>query len=293
MIRTRRTLLGAALALPAAACSGPDLANALAGRGGAPSATGLAYGPDPRHRLDLFRAPAPLPGAPLAVFLHGGNWEAGGRGLYRFLGAALSARGIAVAVPDYRLYPAVRYPAFLEDCALAVAWLERERAALGLAPGATALMGHSAGAYNAAMLALDRRWLAAAGAPPPDVLVGLAGPYDFLPLDTPMLRDLFRADRDPAGLPLTQPIAHAGGAGPPALLLTGEADDTVRPGNTRRLAAARRAAGGVVVERAYPGLGHLGIMAALVPALRPFYPPVTGAVVGFVAAVAAGGPPTA
>ncbi|MCK8783335.1 alpha/beta hydrolase [Roseomonas sp. NAR14] len=211
---------------------------------------------------------------PLVVFFYGGNWDSGARGLYRFVAATLARQGWAVAVPDYRLYPEIRFPAFLEDCAAAVAFLARERAALGLPPGPVVLAGHSAGAYNAVMLALDRRWLSRAGAPPPAGAVGLAGPYDFLPLESGMLRDLFRADADPGGLPATQPIAYARADAPPLLLLTGTDDTTVRPANSERLAARQRALGAEARLVEYPGLGHVGLIATFARGL-PLY---TGAV---------------
>lgn len=287
----------AAAALAAAAagpgCSAAGLANALAPRGGYAVRRDLAYGPDPRHRLDLYLPDAPAaPGVPLVVFFHGGNWEAGSKDLYLFVGEAFASRGIAVAVPNYRLYPAVRHPAFLEDAAAAVAWLAQGGGG-GQGGRPAVLAGHSAGAYIAAMLALDGRWLARAGAPRPAGLVGLAGPYDFLPLRDPMLRDLFHADRDPDGLPATQPIAHADGADPPALLLTGDADREVRPGNSGRLAARLRAAGGTAELVVYPGLGHVGVLAALAAPLRPFSAPVLDDVAGFVARLAPPPPPVA
>jgi len=143
------TRLSAALAclVPLAACSGADLVNALTPEEGYRLEQGLAYGPDPRHRLDLYLPEDKAPQA-LVVFFYGGSWEDGARGDYRFVGEAFATRGIALAVADYRLYPQVVYPAFLEDSAAAVAWLRARH------EEPLFLLGHSAGAYNAVMLAL-------------------------------------------------------------------------------------------------------------------------------------------
>jgi acetyl esterase/lipase len=160
------------------------------------------------------------PGTPLVVFFYGGRWQAGRKEDFLFAAEAFVSRGFAVAVPDTRLYPEVRFPVFLQDAAAAVAWLARKgaRHRLPAEGGPVVLAGHSSGAHIATMLALDERWLAAAGAPRPAGLLGLAVPYDFLPLRDADLRDIFHADRAPAGLPATQPIVHADPGDPPAAL---------------------------------------------------------------------------
>ncbi len=253
--------------LLAGGCSPVDIVNTLA-----PDrlvATSLAYADGPRHRLDVYAPGAGKAGpSPVVLFLYGGSWDSGSRAMYRFVGGALAAQGFVVVIPDYRLYPEIRYPAFLQDCAAALDWTRRHAGRFGGDARPPFVMGHSAGAYNAAMLALDPRWLAGVGRTPrADLrgLVGLAGPYDFLPLDSDELRAIFAP-----GVPLrsTQPIAHVDGAGPPALLLAGTADRIVRPGNTMRLAAAIRARGGTVATRLYPGIGHIEIIGAFSGALR-------------------------
>jgi acetyl esterase/lipase len=182
-------------------------------------------------------------------------------------------------VPDYRLYPAVRYPGFIEDGALAVRWAIDHARALGGDPARIVLIGHSAGAYNAAMLALDDRYLQAVGADPKVLraFAGLSGPYDFLPLDKPATQRTFGVATD---LPGTQPAFYARPDSPPAFLATGEADTTVRPRNTKILAAALRARGVVVDERHYPGLNHADTVLAL---SRPFRSkaPVLAEMTGF------------
>jgi acetyl esterase/lipase len=169
-----------------------------------------------------------------------------------------------VVIPDYRLVPEVRYPAFLEDGAAAVRWVRTNIAAHGGDPDRLVLAGHSAGAYNAAMLALDPRWLGADRAAVRG-LVGLAGPYDFLPLDVASTREAFGEVRD---LPSTQPVNLASAGDPPALLVAGANDTLVRPRQTALLAERLRASGVMADTRLYPKVGHVGVMTALAKPLR-------------------------
>ena len=265
----RRRLLGgfltAVLCAFLAACSGTDLVNALTPSDGYSLQSDIAYGPDPRHRLDLYR-PKGRDAEATVVFFYGGGWEDGERSDYRFVGEAFTSRGLAVAIPDYRLYPEVRYPAFLEDSAAAVAWLRENLT------GPLYLLGHSAGAYNAVMLALDRRLLAAHGLVPCKALVGvvgLAGPYDFLPLRDPDLKAIFGP---PEGHPATQPVSYVTAEAPPLLLLSGTDDGIVLPYNSRVLAERQRAAGGMAEARFYQDLGHIRIVGALSRPLRSSAP---------------------
>jgi acetyl esterase/lipase len=229
-------------------------------------ARALEYGPEPRHRLDLYGPREGQGPWPVVLYVHGGSWASGSRRSYDFVGRALAAQGFVVAIPDYRLFPEVRFPSFLEDCALAVAWSVRAAATHGGDPARLALLGHSAGAYNAAMLALDERWLAGAGAP--GVIrawAGLAGPYDFLPLDSPITKRTFGGVEH---LAETQPVNFVRTGAPPAFLAHGDRDRTVAPRHTTKLAALLRDAGVAVEEHHYAGVGHLGIAAALARPLR-------------------------
>ena len=267
---SRSTLIRTALALlPVllAACSPVDVLNATVPKDGYAVSEGLAYGPGPRHRLDVY-VPDDLAGpAPVVVFFYGGSWKNGDRGDYLFAAEALVSRGYVAVVPDYRLYPDVAFPDFLDDGARAVRWVRESIAAYGGDPDRLFLMGHSAGAYNAAMLALDPDYLANAGIDRGAVrgVIGLAGPYDFLPLDTRTTRQVFG---DAPDLPATQPVSFADGGAPPLLLLTGEDDTTVRPRNSESLARAMAAEGGEAELRVYPDLGHIGIVLALADGQR-------------------------
>lgn len=226
-------------------------------------ARGIAYGTDPRQRLDVYAPRGSAGDRPVIVFFYGGSWNSGVREGYGFVGRALAAAGFVVVVPDYRLVPEVRFPAFLEDGAAAVRWARAHAGKYGGDGGRIVLAGHSAGAYNAAMLALDPQWLGADRAAVRG-LIGLAGPYDFLPFDGAVTRAAFGAW--PRGEE-TQPVSFAGAGDPPALLVTGSDDATVRPRNSDSLAAKLRAAGVPVERTDYEGVGHVGILTAVA---RPF-----------------------
>ena len=254
----RRNLLGVAGALAATACSPVKVLNTLA-----PSrlvADGLPYGDGARRTLDIYRPDGKGP-FPVLVFLYGGSWDSGSRSIYRFLGGAFAENGFLTVIPDYRLYPEVLFPGFLQDCAAAVRWTRDHIGEYGGQSGPFFLMGHSAGAYNAAMLAIDPEWLGGVGMARSDLrgLIGVSGPYDFVP-DTDELRAIFAP---PDQLARTQVITYADGHAPPALLLTGTADTTVRPGNTTRLAERIRQKGGSVETRYYDGIDHIEIIGAV------------------------------
>ena len=253
------------LTLLLSACSGAGVLNALAPTQGITIVPDVAYAPGPRHALDIYKPAQSHP--PVVVFVYGGGWRTGDRADYRFVGAALAARGFLTVVPDYREYPEVKYPGFVQDAAAAVAWTKAHAAQYGGDPDRLFLMGHSAGAHIVAMLTLDKAFLAAEGLDPDrDIagMVGLAGPYDFLPLTDPVLGTIFA----PAGdLTLTQPITYARPGAPPMLLLTGENDTTVLPRNSQRLAARVTALGGRAEVRVYPGIGHIMLVGALSRAL--------------------------
>jgi acetyl esterase/lipase len=268
----RRSVLSL-LTLPVlqAACSPLATFDAVAGRdegGGAP-AKGLAFGPHPRHRLDIYAPAGTASGArlPVVMFIYGGSWRMGSRQEYGFVGSALSARGFVTVIADYRLVPEVRFPDFLDDGALALAWVRDNIGSHGGDPARIGLAGHSAGAYNAVMLALEPRFLRKAGVDQRLVraAVGISGPYDFFPWRSADAEAAFGAWPDPKA---TQPINVARGNAPPMLLVTGADDSTVRPTNTTAMAARLTAAGASVSTRVYPGLGHIDILTGMSRLLR-------------------------
>lgn len=256
-------------ALTLGACSPLALFDALGPRdgGGRLVLKDAAYGESKRRRLDVFAPVAAAADAPVLVFFYGGSWKSGSKDDYAFVGQALAAQGFVTVMPDYRLYPEVRFPDFLDDGAAAIAWVRDNIAAYGGDPRRIVLAGHSAGAYNAVMLGLDPRYLRRAGVDPRAVraVAGLSGPYDFLPLDNDTTVQVFGEAPDKAA---TQPVAAAGPHSPPAFLATGEDDTVVRPRNTRNLAARLRAVRVPVQERVYAGLDHADTVLALSVAFR-------------------------
>ena len=226
-----------------------------------------AYGADPRQRVDIY-APRQAASLPVVVFFYGGSWNSGERRDYAFVGDALASRGIVAVIADYRLYPEVRYPAFVQDAAQATRWVRSHIGAFGGDPDRIFVAGHSAGAYNAAMVALDSRWLNALGSDPSMLRgwIGISGPYDFLPIDNDAVKPAFHFPDTPAD---SQPIVHVTATSPPALLLTGTADTTVNPErNTLGLARALTAAGVSVTVRTYAGIGHAMTVGAFARPLR-------------------------
>jgi len=228
------------------------------------------YGAGARGGVDIY-TPNHVTRAPVIVFFYGGNWQSGDKETYRFVAASLASRGFVTVVPDYRVYPEGRFAEFMQDGAQAVAWTKRNIERFGGDPDRLFLMGHSAGAHIAAMLTLDGSWLAKAGLDSRrDIagLIGISGPYDFLPLHYKNLEAIFAG----GDLARTRPISFVTGHEPPALLVTGRQDSIVDPGNTSRLAKRLRAKGDDVTEIEYPSIGHLAIIGAFSPALRLLAP---------------------
>ena len=268
--------------LALAGCTPAGLLNGISRLSG-DSATRLAvggasYGPLPRHKLDVWvparRSAAPLP---VVVFFYGGGWVSGNRGDYGFAGRAFAAKGFVTVVADYRLVPQVRFPAFLQDGALAIKWTRDHIASYGGDPTRISLSGHSAGAYQAAMLALDPHYLRDAGVDPKIVRAAalLATPADFYPFTERRGRDALGAWPKPLE---TQPITFARANAPPMLLMHGTADTVVRPGNSKRLAAKLKRLGAPVDLRLYPGKNHVDLVKSLSPTFRGATPALADSV---------------
>ena len=228
---------------------------------GAARRTDLRYADGPRGAMDAYLVrPGEAP-RPLVVFWYGGGFTEGQRAEYRFVGAALARAGYVTVLPDYRVYPEVRFPVFLEDAARAVVAAQGQATALGADPRRIVLAGHSAGAYIAAMLALNPEYLLRAGGDPRWIvgLVGLSGPYDIDP-NTPVLDRVFRDTATPAEF---KPVSFVTAAAPPTLLLHGEADTLVGASHARTLAAALAKDGVPVTLKLYADRGHADTVAAL------------------------------
>jgi acetyl esterase/lipase len=247
--------------LALAACSKTDALDFLTPHEGYTRHTDIAYGLDPRQKLDVYLPEKAIGPAPVVLFFYGGGWNKGSKDQYRFVGQAFAEKGYVTVVADYRIFPQVRFPAFLDDGAHALAWVHAHIGEYGGDGENVFLAGHSAGGYIAVMLSVNDRYITAAGGRRDWIrgTVGLAGPYDFLPFNEDIYRDIFSTEKDT----LTQPITYAGRGAPPMLLLTGDADDEVRPKNSINLAAKLRANGDKVTLKTYPGMGHVGIVLAL------------------------------
>lgn len=268
------------------AISAIGLVNALSwkDRGSRRLVEGTAFLPGGRLKLDVYGPLTPGGPLPVIVFFYGGGWTDGEKGGYEFVARELAALGYIVVVPDYRLVPEIEYPVFLEDCAAAVRFVTENAGAWGGDADAIVLAGHSAGAYNAAMLALKPELFAMSGlAGRLRAVAGISGPYDFFPFDGPISQRVFGAVREPLE---TQPIEFVRAGLPPFFLATGERDRLVLPRNTVALAERLRAAGGTVSEKHYGKLEHILPMLALGRPLR-FIAPVLSDLERFLAAALA------
>lgn len=255
--------------LALAGCSALDLVDAVTPRGGYSVEANQAYGGDERQRLDIYRPLGPDDASrPVLVFFYGGNWKVGSKADYRFVGQSLATAGYVTIVADYRLYPAVAFPAFVEDAAAAVAWTAAHMRRPDGSPRRIVLLGHSAGAYIAALLATDERYLGPRRALI-EAWVGLAGPYQFVPKD-----ENARILASPDGRPNMAADA-ADAATPPTLLLVAGDDEVVGQVNADKLEAKLQSLGVPVQRKTYPGVHHATLVGGL------------GASFGFIAPVRA------
>ncbi|MBK8908013.1 MAG: alpha/beta hydrolase [Rhodospirillales bacterium] len=257
----------AAMVAALAACVPAGVVNVLVPNNGYEVREGLAYGPAARQVLDVYVPTAAPDNAPVIVFIYGGGWDSGDRAYFRFVGEAFARLGYVVVIPDYRLYPEVRFPTFAQDSAGAVRWVRDNIAGMDGDADRIVLMGHSAGAHIAALLVTDRRYLQESGVAPESIrgFVGLAGPYAFNPLEYESTRPIFAPADDPAE---SKPIAFVTGDEPSMLLLHGADDDTVLPKNSIEMAERVNDAGGEARLIAYDGVGHIGLILAIAAPFR-------------------------
>ena len=267
---TRRATLASLLAGLAAACSPLGLLNSLGPRdsGARRGARDQPYGDDPRQKMDIYAPTGASPGSPVPtlVFFYGGGWDSGSRKVYGWAAQALAAKGFVVALPDYRLVPEVHFPGFVEDAALATAVAADRVRDLGGDPERLGVIGHSAGAHLAMMIALDRRYMAAVDRPGLiKAAARLAGPYEVLPFDVKASVNAFGRAPDPT---LTQPITFARADAPPLWLGHGTNDDVVHAEDTRILCERMDEVGGTCTARFYEGLNHADLVATFSPLFR-------------------------
>jgi len=264
-----RSICSALMVWLSSACSPVTVLNAVIPDNGYKRVANIEYGTHQRQKLDIY-----LPASSAAdaaqktiVFFYGGSWESGNKEDYKFVAEALSSAGFIVVIPDYRVYPEVKFPDFVYDSAQAVDWVKNNIASHGGDPAQVFVAGHSAGAHIAALLVLDNRYLASVGLKPNDVkgMVGLAGPYDFLPLKSNTLKTIFGPQQERWQ---SQPIHYVDGNNPPILLLVGMNDVTVLPRNSINLAAKIRENNGKVRLVEFDDYGHVAMVAKLAKPLR-------------------------
>ena len=195
----------------------------------------------------------------VVIFFHGGRWETGTREDYKFMGYKLAEQGFLVVIPDYRKYPNVKFPAFVEDAAHAIAWVDDNIMNTSAFQGESlTVMGHSSGAHIGALALADASYLAALDKAPniADKFIGLAGPYSFTP-EADDLKDMFGP---PYNYPNMQVTTFIDGYEPHMYLLHGDADETVKAANYLKLEDAISAKGGKVTVKTYDGVDHTGIL---------------------------------
>ncbi len=245
-----------------AGCSRFDAFNLISPTFTANRTGNLAYGSLPRQKLDIWIPYNVKPNARVVVFFYGGEWMAGEKWNYRFVAKALAGCGIIAVIPDYRVYPEVKFPKFVDDGALAVKWVHDHIAEYGGDPEHVFLMGHSAGAHIVALINLDPHYMKDVGLDRSVIrgTIGLSGPYDFQPFPN----DLALFNMTPGGPinPLIEPVNFADGAGPPMLLIHGKLDDVCEVKNATSLAAAIHEHGGKVDTIIYPDRAHAGVCMA-------------------------------
>ena len=238
------------------------LLSSLISESGATVERGLAYGPHQRHKLDIYRPESGEDSGPIAFFLYGGGWRGGDRATYGFVGSALAAHGITTVIPEYRLYPEVKFPSFVEDAARAYAWTSEQLAENGGDQRPIVVIGHSAGAHIGALLVLDRDYLN--GRQPavgqPAGFVGLAGPYAFDPTTWHSTKEIFAGANSADD---ARPVAFARHDAPPALVMHGLDDSVVRLWNMQTLAKELKGAGANVRQIELPDIGHIGVVLAV------------------------------
>lgn len=247
-----------------------NTANGIAALGDYRRVTDLSYGPHERHRLDIYTpGDARNDPRPVVIFFHGGDWSEGypGKESLRFVGDALTNRGFVAVVANYRRYPDVRFPAFVDDGAAAVVWTRHNIAEFGGDPDRLFVMGHSAGGHTATMIALNPKYMRRAGGDPRWIsgVIGIAAPYAFLPMpDEPLLHDLFGP---PERYELSQVINYVREDQPPLLLMAGTRDTRVPLECARRLEDRVRNRNQPVEVKTYK-LDHIMMIASLAAPVR-------------------------
>jgi acetyl esterase/lipase len=256
------TLSVACGVLFSSACSPLIFADLLSPHDGYKLKPGVVYGIHSRQKLDIYEPHKGEKKDIIVMFIYGGSWRSGERSNYRFIAQPFVSQGYTTIVPDYRLYPEVRFPAFVDDIAKAIVWTHR-RYKKKDNPRKIILVGHSAGAHIAALLALDNRYLESAGASTEIIAgwVSLAGPHAFNPLKTKSTKPIF--NNFAPIIEQTKPTTFARSDAPPGLLLHGENDTVVYTKNSALLATAIENERGHITLKTIAGVGHIEILLSI------------------------------
>jgi arylformamidase len=220
----------------------------------------LAYGPHPRHRLDIF--PAKGGGkAPVLAFIHGGYWQALDKSVFSFVAAPYVEAGVAVALLGYPIAPEAGMDEIVASIRAALVWLGRHTGAHGGDPARIHLTGHSAGGHlTAYMMAED--FSAESGLPQPLLKGGLAlsGLYELEPIRLSYLNEKLGMDQEVARR--NSPASRPAGKEPLILAVGGIETDEFRR-QQRDYAARCRAVGWPVEAIEAPGRDHFSVLESL------------------------------
>lgn len=252
------------------ACSPLQLLNATVTKDGYDTFPDIAYGPHPRQKLDIHVPTSIRPNGDVVIFYHGGRWQFGDKDDYHFAAQAFTSKGYITVIPNFQLYPDVRFPVFNQDAARAFSWVEKNIKIYSGNSRRIFIAGHSSGAYIASMIALNELYLINAGAKTiPCGTIGIAGPYDFLPFESDSLADIFATTEHPLS---TQPVNFVDGNENPFLILMGKDDAVIKAHNSPILHQRIIGQGGKSTLIKYEGTGHAGILIALSTTFRNIAP---------------------
>lgn len=227
----------------------------------------VAYGDKKKQRLDLYFPAGRTPHTAL-VFVHGGRWRSGDKNEYRYVGRALAERGFAVAVVGYRLFPEVRFPCFVHDVAQATCYLQQHNARLGWPDAPMWLCGHSAGAHIAALVGLEPAYsMPSQDLPLVAGVIGISGPYSFMPEYDPSLFPVFGTRHHRQWLSPMCPLDCVGAGKPPLLLIHGTDDKVVSFRGAQRMADQAKRQGQPVSLVSLNGQGHFQPVFSFHPAM--------------------------
>lgn len=252
-------MLGGALSL--AGCSGAKMWSWVSRSTADAIKKDVVFNSDKGLTADIYYA---RPQKGTVIFVYGGSWRSGDKAMYGFLADGLVQCGYNVVIPNYRLYPHAAYPEFVVDLEQFMHWFDINAASRDLSTDKLFLMGHSAGAYNAAMYLTNARFKKPRHF---DAFIGLSGPYDFfLPTKNPEYLPIFTENgpfNTPAALPVNQPVTPLNTVVTRALLLHGAADTLVTPKNIEQFTHYLERCGVTVSSKIYNDIDHKQMISAI------------------------------